>query len=402
MGHARLSADVSDPRWAPRDPTVSTRPATDRLADWVALVDARYPERDAASWDATGLQVGDPDDAVHGVLVCLDVTAASLDEAREHGCDLILAHHPLLFRGLARLTPDTAPGRLALSAARAGVAVLAAHSNIDVAAPGTTEPITGLLGLGDVEPLQPTPPPETCKLVTFVPVEDTMTVLGALSAAGAGVIGEYDHCGFRVAGTGSFRPSPAASPHLGERGELNEVTEERLEVDCDRGDLDAVVAALWQAHPYEEGAYDVYPLTAPAVTDGKGLGRVGELDEPLTVREVCDRLSDGLPAPFLRVAGELDAPVRRVAACGGAGDALIDAACAAGAECFVTGDLRHHPTLDARSQGLAVVDAGHGAVEQAAMATVADALAADADKAGLSAPVRRSALAGEPWADYRR
>lgn len=374
----------------------------DRLADWVALVDERYPQRDAASWDATGLQVGDPDDAVHGVLVCLDVTAATLDEARRHGCDLIVAHHPLLFRGLERLTPGTAAGRLALSAARAGVGVLAAHSNVDVAVPGTTEPITGLLGVGGLEPLQPTPPPEALKLVTFVPVEDTMTVLGALSAAGAGVIGEYDHCGFRVRGTGSFRPSPQAHPHLGERGELNEVTEERLEVDLERADLEAVVTALWDAHPYEEVAYDVYPLASPPAAGGKGLGRVGALAEPLTLREVCDRLVDGLPAPFLRVAGELEAPVRRVAACGGAGDALIGAARSAGADCYITGDLRHHPTLDARTQGLAVVDAGHGAVEHAAMRTVAETLSADAGTAGLGAPVHRSALPGEPWADYRR
>lgn len=376
---------------------------TDRVADWVALLDRRYPERDAAAWDATGLQVGDPADPVRGVLVCLDATQDAVDEARAHGCDLIVAHHPLLLRGLDRLTPTSAPGRLALHAARAGVAVLAAHTNVDVAAPGTTEAITELLGVEGVEPLQPTPPPQQLKLVTFVPREDTVAVLGALSAAGAGVIGEYDHCGFRVAGTGSFRPSPAASPHLGERGAINEVAEDRLEVDLSREDLEAVVDALWGAHPYEEVAYDVYPLTTPASAGGgKGLGRVGELSQPMSLRELCDRLAGGLPAPFLRVAGELDQPVRRVAACGGAGDALIDDALAAGADCYVTGDLRHHPTLDARTQGLTVVDAGHGAVEQAAMRGVADTLAGDAAQAGLRATVRFSAQPGEPWADYRR
>ncbi len=369
----------------------------------MALVDDRYPERDAASWDATGLQVGDPDDPVRGVLVCLDATRAAIDEARDAGCGLIVAHHPLLFRGLDRLTPSSAAGRLALHAARSGVSVLAAHTNVDVAAPGTTETITQVLGVGGLEPLQPTTPPQQLKLVTFVPREDTVAVLGALSAAGAGVIGEYDHCGFRVAGTGSFRPSPAANPHLGERGEINEVAEDRLEVDVDREDLQAVVDALWGAHPYEEVAYDVYPLASPASAGGgKGLGRVGELPERLSLRELCDRLASGLPAPFLRVAGELEQPVGRVAACAGAGDALIDDALAAGADCYITGDLRHHPTLDARTRGLAVVDAGHGAVEHAAMRQVADTLAGDAAHAGLSAPVRFSAQPGEPWAEYRR
>lgn len=375
----------------------------DRVADWVALVDACYPERDAASWDATGLQVGDPADPVGGVLVCLDATAETIDEAREQGCDLILAHHPLLFRGLERLTPDSAPGRLALRAARAGVSVLAAHTNLDVAVPGTTEPITEALGLERPEPLQPTPPAEQVKLVTFVPREDTVKVLGALSEAGAGVIGEYDHCAFRVAGTGSFRPSPAANPHLGAHGEINEVAEDRLEVDVDRVDLERVVAALWETHPYEEVAYDVYPVVQPASAGGgKGLGRVGDLPEPLSLREVCDALVAALPAPHLRVAGELEQPVRRVAACGGAGDALIDAALGAQAECFVTGDLRHHPTLDARTQGLAVIDAGHGAVEEAAMRRVTGQLAEDAAAAGLRAPVRASGASGEPWAEYKR
>lgn len=377
--------------------------ATDRVADWVALVDDRYPERDAASWDATGLQVGDPADPVRGVMVCLDATRAAIDEARDAGCDLIVAHHPLLFRGLDRLTPSSAAGRLALHAARCGVSVLAAHTNVDVAAPGATETITELLGVGGLQPLQATPPPQQLKLVTFVPRENTVEVLGALSAAGAGVIGEYDHCGFRVAGTGSFRPSPAANPHLGERGAINEVAEDRLEVDLNRRDLEAVVDALWDAHPYEEVAYDVYPLAGPpSAGGGKGLGRVGELSEPLSLREVCDRLVDGLATPFLRVAGELDQSVSRVAACAGAGDALIDDALAAGADCYITGDLRHHPTLDARTRGLAVVDAGHGAVEHAAMQHVADTLAGDAAHAGLRAPVRFSAQPGEPWAEYRR
>lgn len=373
----------------------------DRVADWVALVDARYPERDAASWDATGLQVGDPDRGVAGVLVCLDVTAATLDEAAAHGCDLVLAHHPLLFRGLERLTPASAAGRLALRAAGQGTAVLAAHTNVDVAAPGTTEVITDLLGVGSLAPLEPTPPPEQVKLVTFVPREDTVAVLGALSAAGAGVIGEYDHCGFRVAGTGSFRPSAAADPHLGERGQINEVAEDRLEVDVGRADLDAVVAALWEVHPYEEVAYDVYPLASPGAAGDKGLGRVGDLPEPARLEDVCRRLAEGLPAPFLRAAGDLDAPVRRVAACAGAGDALIAVALAAGADCYVTGDLRHHPVLDARSQGLAMIDAGHGAVEQAAMRTVAERVDADARARGLAAPVRFSTEPGEPWADLR-
>lgn len=373
----------------------------DRLADWIALVDACYPEGDAASWDAPGLQVGAPDDRVTAVLVALDVTEQVLAEAGEVGADLVLAHHPLLFRPLARLTPATAAGRVALRAAREGVGVLAAHTNADAAVPGTTEPIVDLLGLREVRALDPLPPDDDeVKLVTFVPVDDTHAVVSALSAAGAGVIGEYDHCAFRVEGTGSFRPSPQAHPHLGERGEVNEVVEHRVEVVVPRARLEAAVEALWDAHPYEEVAYDVYPLV-PTGVSGKGLGRIGDLPEPVPLGDLADRLATGLPSPHLRLAGDPARTVTRVAACGGAGDGLIGAALAAGAACYVTGDLRHHPTLDALTQGMACIDAGHYATEAAAMPALVDRLQAEAADRGFSARLVASRVPTDPWGTYR-
>lgn len=377
-------------------------PVTDRLADWVALVDELYPQRDAAEWDATGLQVGDPDDPVDAVLVCLDVTDATLDEAVQAGANLILAHHPLLFRPLQRLTPSTGAGRLALRAVRERVALLAAHTNFDVAQPGTTEPICRILDLRDPRRLVDQGLTEAgVKLVTFVPQGDTAAVLQALAAAGAGVIGEYDHCSFSVAGTGTFRPSSMANPAVGQRGRLNEVTEDRLEIRVPRSRLGAAMAALLTAHPYEEVAYDLYPLAeAPGDESPKGFGRVGRLPEPLALRELADRLAVGLPSPHLRVAGDLDRPVRTVAACGGAGDSLIDAAVGAGADVYVTGDLRHHPALDALAMGLAMIDAGHYATEAPAVATLRDAVAAGAAGRGLSARLLASTVRTEPWAPY--
>jgi dinuclear metal center YbgI/SA1388 family protein len=373
---------------------------SDRVGDWVALVDGLYPEADAAAWDRTGLQVGDPDAAVDAVLVCLDVTAETLAEAEQARAGLVLAHHPLLLRPLERLSTDTAPGRLALHAARTGIALLAAHTNFDAAVPGTTEPVMALLGITRTTPLQPLPAGQgSVKLVTFVPPEHTSAVLAALSEAGAGAIGEYDECSFRLRGTGTFRPSPAASPTVGEQGRRNEVSEDRLEVVVPRARLPAVVDALLQTHPYEEVAYDLYPLLDPPT--GKGAGRVGDLPEPLTLRMLADRLAGGLPAPGLRVAGDLDRTVRRVAACGGAGDGYIPAALAAGADVYVTGDLRHHVALDARTQGLALVDAGHYATEAAALPGLIGRLQAAAAERGLSARLVASAVRTDPWVDYR-
>lgn len=373
--------------------------APDRLSDWVDLVDRCYPERDAQGWDAVGLHVGDPADAVHGVLITLDVTDAVLDEAAEHGADLVLAHHPLLFRPLERLTPATASGHLALRAARAGVAIIAAHTNLDAAAPGTTDPITDALGLVDVEPLAPVGG-EQVKLVVFAPQDATDTVLAAMAAAGAGVVGEYDECSFRVAGTGTFRPSAAADPAVGEHGRRNEVDEHRLEIVVPKAALGSVVAALEAAHPYEEVAHDVYPLLGDAAT-GKGIGRVGRLPEPAPLREVADRLALGLPSPHLRLAGEPERVVTRVAACGGAGDGHIEDARRAGAEVYITGDLRHHVALDALTSGMALIDAGHFATEMPAMGHAHQRLEAAASRRGLSAPLLRSRVRTEPWSDYR-
>ena len=236
---------------------------TDTVGDWVALTDRHWPERDAESWDRTGLQVGDPAAAVSTVLVCLDVTHEVLDEAERIGAQLVLAHHPLLFRPLERLTPSTATGALALRAARAGIALLAAHTNFDVAEGGTSDPVARILGLQDVRPLVPArfgDPGQQLKLVTFVPAEHTDSALAAMSEAGAGVIGEYTSCSFRVSGVGTFRPSAQANPAVGENERLNTEHEERLEILLPRARAAQVIAALRAAHPYEEVAFDLYPL----------------------------------------------------------------------------------------------------------------------------------------------
>jgi dinuclear metal center YbgI/SA1388 family protein len=368
----------------------------DRLSEWVELVHRAYPPGDAAEWDQVGTHVGAPDDAVGGVLVCLDVTEEVVDEAVAVGADLLLAHHPLFFRALPRLTPDTAAGRIALHAARSRRAIVAAHTNFDVAVGGTSDPMVDLLGLTGVRPLRPSAAPVRSKLVTFVPTEATGEVLAAMSDAGAGTIGEYTSCSFRVTGTGTFRPSARANPATGQRQRLNEVVEDRLEVLVDHGVVDAVVTALVDAHPYEEVAYDLVPVTSTA-TSSKGLGRVGSLPEPLALGEIARTVARELPSPHLRLAGNPDALVTRVAVCGGAGDSLIDAARGTGAELYITGDLRHHPTLDARTQGLALIDAGHYWTETAALPRLVAHLGELASGRGLSARLIASTTRTDPW-----
>lgn len=370
---------------------------TDTVADWLGLVHDRYPPATAAGWDRVGLQVGDPSWPVARVLVSLDVTGAVVDEAADGPPTLVLAHHPLLFRPLDALTPRTAAGKVALAAARAGVAVAAAHTNLDVAADGTgtSDPVMRVLGIDVHEPLTSEARESyEVKLVTFVPSDHVDPVLDALVGAGAGVIGDYERCSFRAPGTGTFRPRPGTHPYSGDVGADNAEVEDRLEIVVPRSRLGPAIGALRRAHPYEEVAFDVYPLVGHA---DLGFGRVGDLAEPMALRDLAERVHTFLPAPHLRYAGAPDAPVRRVAAVGGSGDALVPAAMSAGADVLVTGDLKHHPTLEALELGLAVVDAGHHATEVAALPAWMERLSSDASHRGLAAELLASSVDTSPW-----
>lgn len=368
----------------------------DTVADWMALVDGRWPWASAQSWDHVGLQVGDPSDAVSRVVVGLDVTTAVVAEAAMQPGTLVLAHHPLLFRPLEALTPDTASGRTALAAARAGVAVAAAHTNLDIATDGTgtSDPVVTVLDLVDVAPLSTQASGDRVKIVTFVPLDHLDTVIDAVTATGAGTIGDYTRCTFATRGTATFRPGADTSPHLGTTEVDQAVDEWRLEVVVDRGGMARAMAALESVHPYEEVVIDLVPLIA---SPRPSLGRIGRLRDPAPLATVARLLRDELPSPHLRAAGNPDRLVEVIATVGGAGDSMVDDALAAGADCYVTGDLRHHVTLDAVADGLALIDAGHHAVEHAAMAPWIDALEEERQRLGLTAPLVASAVDTQPW-----
>ncbi|HYT24989.1 MAG TPA: Nif3-like dinuclear metal center hexameric protein [Actinomycetota bacterium] len=366
------------------------------VGDWVDLVHHRWPAATAEPWDNVGLQVGDPATRATTVLVALDVTAAVLDEAAGLGAGLVVAHHPLVFRPLASVRAGDPVGGLVLRAAVRGTAVLAAHTNFDVAAEGSpSDVVADLLELADRRPLRPAAgePAADYKYVVFCPTEATMKVLDAAARAGAGIIGNYTRCSFRTPGTGTFQPGEGARPALGEVARLNQVAEERLEVVVPADRLAAVRAAVAAAHPYEEVAADVYPLHAEL----PGLGRVGSLPLPATLSSLAERLREGLPAPGLRVAGDPDRRVRRVAVLGGSGGDEVAAAVAAGAECYVTGDLKHHQVLAALAAGVACIDATHAATEQAALPGLAERLRADAAAAGWAVDVRLSTVPPHPF-----
>ena len=359
------------------------------VGDWLRVLDGFFPPALAEPWDNVGLQVGDRAWEANRVLVALDPTLEVIDEAVASGCGLLVTHHPLLFHPLERLDLGGPEGRSIARAVGGRLAVVACHTNADVAMPGVSDALAEALDLRVTGVLRASAVEERVKLVTFVPPDATAKVLDALALAGAGVIGEYTHSSFRVRGSGTFLPSSRANPTVGERGELNEVEEDRLEMVLPAARLAPVVQSLRTAHPYEEVAYDVYPLVS---TDGLGLGRVTEPPEDITARDLVERCRDRLGVA-VRAAGPLDRPATRVALCGGAGAALIPDAVVAEADVFVTGDLKHHQALDAAAAGLTVIDAGHHATER----PFVEALAGTLSTAVPGAEVSVSRISTDPF-----
>jgi dinuclear metal center YbgI/SA1388 family protein len=345
-----------------------------RVADICSFLDRFALQELAADWDNVGLLLGDPAAEVQRLMTCLTVTPEVVAEAIEGGVQLIVAHHPILFRGVKRLTTSTSDGRLIWPLARAGVAVYSPHTAFDNCAGGINDILARRLGLIDVCPLRPFPSRQV-KIVAFVPDTDLAKVSDALFEAGAGVIGQYSQCSYRLAGTGTFFGSDSTNPTVGQKGRREEVSEWRLEVVCPEDRLDAALSAMRRAHSYEEPAFDVYRLQPlPA---GSGAGRVGRLAKPEALAELAQRVKRSLAANSVQIAGEPSRVIERVAiSCGAAGEFLPDAT-SAGADAFLTGEMRFHDTLAARERGVALILPGHYATERPGIEELAQRLAID-------------------------
>lgn len=338
------------------------------VGDVDRALEAWAPRSTAQSYDNVGLQVGDRTQRVNTALVALDLVPTVIEEAEQRGAQLIVTHHPLLFRPLKRLEPTDYVSGMVWRLVRSGISHVAAHTNLDVAGDGVSVALAGRIGLRDVRPLEPLPD-SLLKLVTFVPHDHAESVRVALASSGAGQIGEYEACAFEATGRGYFRPTGKAQPFIGAPGgELERVEEVRLEVELPAWKLDAALAALREAHPYEEVVADVYRLARPY--RGAGLGAIGKLEKPLPLEDFLRDVADQLGSRVLRYAGDPMREVQTVAVCGGAGRELIGTAQRERADVFVTSDLTYHnffDVLDAEGQAhIALVDAGHFETEQVA------------------------------------
>ncbi len=365
-----------------------------KLAEVIAVLDAAYPPALAHSWDSVGLVCGDPDDTVDTVTVAIDATAEVVSTVGPRG--LLLAHHPLLLRGVDTVAASTPKGALIHQLVRTGSALFTAHTNADSANPGVSDALAEVLGLNVDGVLEPAASgSDTDKWVIFVPAADAEAVRSAVFAAGAGHIGGYSQCSWAVTGTGQFLPGAGTSPTIGTRGALERVPEDRVEVVAPTRLRARVLEALRAAHPYGEPAFDVLPLAPlPAPV---GIGRIGTLPQPLRFSEFAARVNAALPRTTwgVRAAGNPAAVVSRVAVCGGAGDSLLAAAAKAGVDAYVTADLRHHPADEhRRGSGVALVDVAHWASEYPWCAQAAALLT---HHFGAALPVTICGLRTDPW-----
>jgi dinuclear metal center YbgI/SA1388 family protein len=332
------------------------------VANIIDFLDQFAPPRLAADWDNVGLLLGDRAAQVQRVMTCLTVTPETAAEALAEEAQLIVAHHPILFRAAKRLTTATPEGRTVLTLARSGVAVYSPHTAFDNTPGGINDVLCQRLGLIDVVPLRRREGVRQCKVVVFVPESDLARVSDAMFAAGAGHIGQYSQCSFRLAGTGTFFGSDAANPTIGQKGRREEVSEWRLEAVCPEAQVDQVVAALRQAHSYEEPAYDVYPLRPSAGMVGEG--RLGRLPQPMPLSEVALQVKTALNAGAVPTVGEVGRSVATVAVACGAGGELLPDAVRARADALLTGEVRFHDCLAAQAQGVALLLPGHYATER--------------------------------------
>jgi dinuclear metal center YbgI/SA1388 family protein len=350
----------------------NTKAETVTVAQVLSALEEWAPPRLAMPGDPVGLQLGRVDKPAQTVWLALDPSPSVIHQAAANGADLLITHHELFYRPAPRIDTATARGRSIAEALRHDLTIYAAHTNLDIAEGGVNDVLAERLGLRDVEILDRVSDDKLRKLVVFVPASHHEQVLQAVCAAGAGHIGRYSHCTFNTPGQGTFLPLPGTNPFLGQVGTLERADEIRLETVVPESRVEAVVRAMLAAHPYEEVAYDLYPLEI--MGKAYGIGRVGNLPSPSTLADFARHVKEALGLPHIRFGGDTDAPVRRVAVLGGSGGKWVSKAIAQGADVLVTSDCDHHVVAEAWQDGLAIIDATHAALERPVLEAVRDRL----------------------------
>ncbi|MDO9067646.1 MAG: Nif3-like dinuclear metal center hexameric protein [Deltaproteobacteria bacterium] len=340
-----------------------------KTSDILGIINKIAPASLAEGWDNPGLQVGDPGAEVNRIMVALDPTSDVIASAISSSCQLLVTHHPLIFKPLKSISATTSQGNLVHAAIRAGLSIVSLHTNYDVVSGGLNDLLAKKIGLSGCAPLQITSAQELVKLVLFVPTDHIEQMRSALLPYVESQ-GNYSDCSFSTIGEGTYTPLDGAEPYIGVVGIPQRVSEQRLEMLVERGNLPRAVKALMAAHPYEEPAYDIYSL----LNEGKkqGLGRIGHLSETVSLADFAAQIKSVLNSAGLRYVGDPSSRVSKVAICCGSGASLLREAFRTGADILVTGDVKYHDARDAQDIGIALIDAGHFSTEIIMVAEMAE------------------------------
>lgn len=368
---------------------------TPTVSNIAGIIEELAPLAWAESWDNVGLQVGDPDRPAGRVLVALELTGGVVEEAVAAQANLIVVHHPAIFKPLKALRFDTPGGHRLERLIQAGIGVYAAHTNLDQAPGCTNDTLAAAAGLENYQVLMTIGEEKYVKLAVFVPRGHEDAVRNALARAGAGHIGNYSHCTFQSPGTGTFLPLEGTNPYLGQQGKLEYADELRLETILPETRVRKAVQAMAGAHPYEEVAYDLIPLANPGRE--RGHGRIGQLAQPVTLGELAARLKQTLGIANLRMVGDPDRLITTVAVGAGSGGMLVPHAARRGAQVLITGDVDYHDAQDAADAGLCILDVGHWASERIVVAPLAAYLRRKLQEAGLEAEVVEAQAGSDPF-----
>lgn len=328
-----------------------------KLNDLIKKIENKYPLNLAYDWDNVGLLVGDFDSEIKKILVSLEANEKVIEEAIENNVDLIITHHPFIFKKMNKINTKDLKGRLIHKLIKNDIALYSMHTNFDIAFDGLNDYFMEVMGFEDCKILDITNRETLYKLAVYAPVTHEAVVRQALGESGAGYIGNYSNCTFNSQGIGTFKPEDNSNPFIGEKGKIEEVEEVKIETIVPSSILEKTISKMIKAHPYEEVAYDVYKLE----NKGKsvGLGRYSTLKEEMDLESLCKKIKLKLNMDHIRVVGELNTKIKKVAVVTGAGSDMVSLAKSKNCDVIITGDVKYHEAQDALDMNMCIVDCGH-------------------------------------------
>ena len=365
------------------------------VADIIQAMETIAPSSLAEDWDNVGLQVGQKNWPVKKIWVSLDPSLDVVSNACQNDADILITHHPLIFKPLRSIDFGTPTGSIIHMAARHKMAIFTSHTNLDIVAEGLNDVLAEAIGLKRLEVLGKPVEDEKIKLVIYLPEDYEKKILDAIFQTKAGNIGEYSACTFRNRGEGTFRPGSMATPFIGKTGEITGANEIRIETVVQKDDLSDVIEYVRSHHPYETMAYDVYPLLT--YKNSNGIGRVGELDEKIELKSLALKIKEKLRLKYVKISGNHKLAVKRAAVCTGSGSGMMKYFLSSGAEVYISGDLRYHDARDAQAANLGIIDIGHFASEHLIVDVIVKRLERILSETGMNIEVKPYSLENDPF-----